>query len=266
MHLDDKTTRLRSILQAHGRVAVAFSGGTDSSLLAKCALDTLGAGNVLLLFGESALLPSREIDRVIHWSSRNGYPRGVAMVRLEVHPLRWKEFVVNAEDRCYSCKFRLYSLFREQLEKHGVSVLLDGTNTDDLKSHRPGLRAIHQLGVQTPLVQAGFDKADVRQLSQQLGLTDWDQPSASCLATRIPCGMPITVERLRQIEQWEEELRRFGFVGCRVRLENETGSRVCIQLRAADFASFSMHTHRPAMVRFFHNHGVDTVLLDLVGR
>ena len=79
MHLDDKTTRLRSILQAHGRVAVAFSGGTDSSLLAKCALDTLGAGNVLLLFGESALLPSREIDRAIHWSSRNGYPRGVAM-------------------------------------------------------------------------------------------------------------------------------------------------------------------------------------------
>ena len=266
MQLEAKLEQLTSILSSCGQVALAFSGGVDSSFLLKCALDTLGPGNVLVLFARSELLTSGEIERAIHWPAENGYGRGVAMEIVELQPLAWKEFVRNAEDRCYFCKHRIYSLFIERMELRGFSRLIDGTNADDLKGHRAGLRAIHELRVRMPLVEAGFDKADVRALSQQLGLATWESPSASCLATRIPAGMTITSERLRQIGVLEEGLERFGLTGCRVRLCADRRDAVQVEIRSKDYAIIADQGVRLALVRFFQQSGMGKVLLDLEGR
>lgn len=266
MDLNDKARQLQSILRGYGRVAVAFSGGIDSSLVVKCALDALGPENVLILFGESELLKASEVKRALQWPAAHGYGQNVLVERVVLHPLGWKEFVANPEDRCYSCKSRIYSLFRERMERRGFSLLLDGTNTDDLQSSRPGLQALHELGVQTPLAAANLDKADVRSLSRQLGLAGWDAPSASCLATRISTGMKITDERLRRIELWENGLEHFGFSGCRVRLEDERGQTVRVAIRTADFETMLNPAIRLALLRFLQKNGVVKVLLDLEGR
>lgn len=266
MHLENKADRLKDILQAHGRVAIAFSGGADSSLLLKCALDSLGAGNVLVLFGKSELLKPNEIERAENWLSNNGYSKGVDFEIVSLQPLDWKEFVNNVEDRCYYCKFRIYSLFRERMEKRGFSILVDGTNIDDLKSSRAGLRAIHELDVKMPLVEAGLDKADVRSLSRQLGLAVWDHPASSCLATRIPAGVHITSALLQQVERWEEGMERLGFSGCRVRLAKDRAEAVYVEIGNTDFDTLLKPGIRIALLRFFLTNGIKKVFLDLEGR
>lgn len=266
MHLQDKAERLTAILRDCQRVAIAFSGGADSSLLLKCALDTLGAGNVAVLFGRSCLLKQNEIEQVLEWPMAHDYPRGVELEIIPVNPLMWKEFTNNREDRCYVCKVRLYTLFKERMAQLGFSLLLDGTNIDDLKDKRAGLRAIHELGVRMPLVEAGFDKADVRNYSQQLELATWDRPSSSCLATRIPYGFSITEDRLRLIEQWENGLEAMGFSGCRVRMDEHRNDVVKIEVATADFERFLQPGIRIACLRFFANNGIGKVYLDLEGR
>ena len=266
MHIESKAERLKSILQGYGRVAIAFSGGSDSSLLLKCSLDTLGAGNVLVLFGRSELLKPSEIERAESWLTDNGYSKGIELEILQLTPLAWKEFVKNKADRCYLCKFRIYSFFRERMEKHGFSVLIDGTNIDDLKNNRAGLRAIHELGVKMPFVEAGFDKTDVRGYSQQLELSSWDQPSSSCLATRIPSGMTITSDLLNRIKYWEEGIERFGLVGCRVRMEKEREDTVYVEIGMMDFDTLLHPSTHKAVLRFFQNNGIRKVFLDLEGR
>jgi uncharacterized protein len=266
LHIESKAERLKSILQGYRRAAIAFSGGSDSSLLLKCALDTLGAGNVLILFGKSELLKPGEIERAESWLKNNGYSKGLELEILQLTPLAWKEFVKNTEDRCYHCKYRIYKLFRERMEKHGFSILIDGTNIDDLKSNRAGLRAIHELGVKMPLVEAGFDKSDVRGYSQQLGLASWNLPSSSCLATRIPSGVSITSDLLNRIKYWEEGVERFGLVGCRVRMEREREDTVFVEIGAMDFAALMNPSTHKALLRFFQHSGIRKVFLDLEGR
>jgi uncharacterized protein len=266
VHLEIKFERLKYILQACGRVALAFSGGVDSSFILKCALDTLGVGNVLVLFARSELLTFEEIERATTWLAENGYTSGVEMEVIHLQPLDWKEFVQNNENRCYLCKHRIFSLFNAHMQMRGFSCLIDGTNTDDLKGHRPGLRAIHELGVRMPLVEASMGKADVRVLSQQLGLATWDQPSASCLATRIPAGMTITGRRLRRIEIFEKGLERFGLTGCRVRLDRHCQDTVHVEIRERDFEVILDPSIRLEIQHFLQSNGVGKVLLDLEGR
>lgn len=247
-------------------MAIAFSGGVDSALVVKCALDTLGAGNVLALFAQSELQTSDEIEQAVLWPEHNGYAQEDILEIVQVQPLEWPEVAANPHNRCYHCKRRLYQLFYERMQQRGHSCLLDGTNCDDLSSHRPGLRAIDELGVRMPLVEAGFDKADVRALSRHLHLTTWDRPSSSCLATRIPTGMPITVLRLRKVAILEEQLRRFGFVGCRVRLHSGQDDAVQIVIQNKDFELFTNIKFRKEVQRLFEQHGINTVLLNLAGR
>ena len=266
MQLEAKAERLKSLLRSCGRVALAFSGGVDSSLLLKCALETLGIGNVLVLFAQSELLTQEDIGLAANWLVENGYPQGVEIEFVQLYPLDWKEFVKNGEDRCYLCKHRIYSTFRQRMETRGFSRLIDGTNTDDLKGHRPGLRAIRELGVTMPLVEAGFDKIDVRSLSRHLGLTTWDRPSASCLATRIPVGMEITSQRLRRIEIFEKGLGRLGLAGCRVRLSSSHQDVVCLEISTKNFELIPDSDIRSEIQRFLYDHGVKKVLLNLEAR
>jgi uncharacterized protein len=221
---------------------------------------------VLVLVARSELLRSDEIERAENWPAANGYPRGVELETIDIQPLGWKEFVANSADRCYFCKFRIYTLFRERMEKRGFPLLADGTNIDDLKSGRPGLRAIHELGLRMPLVEAGLDKNEVRRLSRRLGLADWNRPSSSCLATRIPAGLQITGERLDRVRQWEEGLERFGFTGCRVRMDLHDAAAVSVQLVDADFGQLKDPGIRLSLLRFFQNSGIRRVLIDLQGR
>jgi uncharacterized protein len=261
-----KYEHLQAVLRPLHRVAVAFSGGIDSALVLKAACDALGEENVLALFARSTLLKKREIARAIQWPQVNGYSPGLLLDVVDVHPLGWKDFVNNGVERCYACKLHIYKLFFEQMERHGISVLLDGTNTDDLKTHRPGLRAIHELGVKTPLVEVGIDKADVRDLGRLLGLSNWDHPSSSCLATRIPNGIKINEAKLRLVERCESELERCGLTNCRVRLMDEDAMTLVLAVGDAEFVKMLSAGFRSLIVRLLKQDGVTKVLLDLESR
>ncbi len=266
MRLQDKIGRLQEILLDCSRVAVAFSGGVDSSLLLKTALDTLGAGNVLPLFADTLLVTPADRERALSWPGRHGYGEGVKVEAVRLFPLTWKEFVRNPPERCYLCKFRVYSQFIDVMEKRGIEVLMDGTNTDDLKDRRPGLRAIHELGVRTPLVEAGLAKEEIRTRSRELGLDTWEQPSSSCLATRLPHGMAVSEERLQVVARREQLLGQLGFAGCRVRLDRQDPDVVHIQVQRKDMDRLMDPGMRLAVMRLFAKEGASRVLLDLAGR
>ncbi|WP_456387401.1 ATP-dependent sacrificial sulfur transferase LarE [Desulfolithobacter sp.] len=263
---EQKAAFLGRLLKEYGRVAVAFSGGVDSSLLLRIALDELGAGNVLVLHGRSVLQKKSDRERAGSWLTRHGISAGVEQAWIDVDPLSWKEFVANPEDRCYLCKLRLYRMFREQAEARGFHCLVDGTNADDLKERRPGLRAIHELGVKTPLVEVGLAKEEIRQLSRVRGLDTADQPSSSCLATRIPHGTRITSERLRQIEAWERGLEDMGLAGCRVKISAVSPVQVKVELQAVDLERIFKPSFRLAVLRFLQKNNVEKVFVDLEGR
>lgn len=262
----EKVTKLHGLLSDFGRVAVAFSGGADSSFLLKSALDVLGAGNVVIVHARSCLQKSHEQQRADTWLSRHGYSPDIEQLVIELQPLSWKEFVSNSEERCYLCKLRMYGIFLDELDKLNIHVLLDGTNIDDLKNCRPGLRAIHELGVHTPLVSCGLGKAEIRELSRELKLDTSEQPSSSCLATRIPHNLEITAQRLERIATWENGLAELGFNGCRVRMADKSEKIVYFQIVQHDLEQFFNSAIRHAVVRFFKNLGIERVYLDLEGR
>ncbi len=266
MELQKKAERLQSHLRSYGQVALAFSGGVDSSLLLGCALDALGAGNILVLNARSCLQKPHERERVDSWFVRHGRGDGVRQVFVDLRPLSWPEFVRNPENRCYLCKSRLYRLFLDEAGRRGITRLIDGTNADDMQSQRPGLRAIREFGVGTPLAAAGLSKEDVRSLSRARGLDTWDQPSSSCLATRIPHGLEVTADRVSLIAALEQDLERQGFAGCRVRLDRHDAATVRVQLRHCDLERFGRRVQQDNITRFFHDSGMKNVYLDLRGR
>lgn len=266
MPLHQAYQRLQALLRSYGRLAVAFSGGTDSSLLLKAALDTLGPQQVLALFAQSELLKTVEIDRVHQWARQNGYESSLTLEVVEIEPLAWSAFRHNPPERCYLCKGAIYTAFLERIQARGIEVLADGTNSDDLHAHRPGRKAIAELGIHTPLAEVGLTKADIRALGRKMGLSNWDHPSASCLATRITSGVEITSQRLRWIEQAEAALARLGIKDCRVQLADGDGKMVIIHLNAAEFAKLLQDAPRTAIVAALKERGASRVLLNLEGR
>ncbi len=263
---EEKAEKVKQILLSYGRVGVAFSGGVDSSLLLKISLDVLGAGNVLIVHGVSCLQPVDDRKRAADWFQNNNLESGVLRVNVDLGPLTWKEFVKNNSDRCYFCKNRMYILFLEELKKFGFKILVDGTNVDDLRDNRPGLRAINELDVKIPLVDAGFNKNDIRYLSRMLGITSWNLPSSSCLATRIPHGLEITADRLQRISNWETSLHRLGFSGCRVHMDKINKETVYVEIQVGDMERFIRQPNRLSVTHFFQSNGINHVYLNIAGR
>jgi uncharacterized protein len=254
-----KLERLKEAVSACTTVAVAVSGGVDSTLLFKVAGDVLGRDKVLGLFAGSILQPAAEAENIL--SLAEGIGGKLEIVQVE--PLDWPEFVENPPDRCYQCKKRIYSLFLARMAPYDIPRLLDGTNVDDLSAGRPGQRALAELGVLTPLAAAGLCKADIRSLSRFLDLPNWNRPSASCLATRIPAGRTITRTLLEQVARCEGFLHSLGFSRCRVRL---VGDDAHIELAAGDSARFSAARIRESVSERFAAFGINRVLVDLAER
>ncbi|MBW6521539.1 MAG: ATP-dependent sacrificial sulfur transferase LarE [Desulfoarculaceae bacterium] len=261
--LTNKLARLQELLQAYGKVAVAFSGGVDSTLLLRVACDTLGPEKVTALHAVSCVIPEQDQIKTAKLATAvNGIP--CPYLAVKVYPLRCRDFVANSEQRCYFCKKRTYGALQTAMSQDGTpSILLDGTNTDDLLEYRPGLRAVQELSVGTPLAQARFNKKDIRALSRKLGLPNFNQPSNSCLATRIQVHQKITSSLLKRIAQAEQFLQKKGFMGCRVRVGPDT---VVVQVISSDLDKIIGEHFRSELSEYLETLGFNNAVLDTKGR
>ena len=210
--LTEKLDHLSGLLRGYGRVAVAFSGGVDSSLLLAMSVRVLGAEPVLAATADSASLPRRELAEAKAFAAS----LGVRHVILTTDELSREEYRRNAPNRCYFCKATLYSEL-VKLARAEDRVMVYGAIVDDLSDDRPGTLAAQEFEVRSPLQEVGLSKAEVRDASRQMGLSTWSKPQAACLASRIPHGQEVTAEKLAQIEQAEEAVKALGFRQVRVR-------------------------------------------------
>lgn len=205
--------RLCELLRSYGRVAIGFSGGTDSTYLLWSAIQVLGAEQVLAIIADTPTLPRREFAAALRFAEE----LGVRTLVVRPNELQDPAYRANPQDRCYICKQHIFGTIKAAATMEGFDMVLDGGNVDDGNDYRPGKKAALELGVKSPLAEAGMTKAEIRAASAEAGLPTAQTPANACLATRIPAGTPITLERLQQIEQAEEGLHDLGLVHCRVR-------------------------------------------------
>lgn len=260
--LIDKYQNLLDILAPLKEVAVAYSGGVDSTLLSYAACESLTPQKVLLLHAASPLLAqgiSADAETII----KEQFSRDVRFRSLSVNPMLEKRFIQNSRERCYVCKRMIYSKLFEEMEHHGISLLLDGTNCDDIQEDRPGFQAISELGVRTPLVEAGLVKREIRAAAGVLGLKNAELPSNSCLATRIECDTSIDEDMLQAIDEMETFLISCGFSGCRVKPRQDT---VILEIRNVHMLRLSEESQRQEIIRYFKTKGYGSVMLNLHGR
>jgi uncharacterized protein len=257
-NLDDKRSRLTALLKAMGRVLVAFSGGVDSTLLLKAAHDALG-DDVLAVTAVSQLSSRqerRDAAEMARWI-------GTDHLVVESDDLADPMFVANPRDKCYYCKKRRFAMLKAMAGEKGFAVVVDGTNTDDFGDYRPGLKAIAELNVRSPLSEAGLTKAEIRELSRRLALPTWDKPAFACLASRIPYGDEITAEKLSRIDDGEIFLRGLGF--CQQVRVRHHGQLARLEVVPAAIGEFVDAALRRRITDHFKQLGFQFVALDLDG-
>ena len=224
---NSKVDRLHSILRECGSVCVGYSGGVDSVFLAATAVEVLGAANVLAVTGRSATYPRVQREIAIACARDFGIPH----IEIDTDELEDERYAANPVNRCYFCKSELWPKLVEVARRRGFDTVLDGSNADDAHDYRPGFAAAREHGVLSPLLEAGLTKQEIRVLSQRMGLPTWDQPAAPCLASRLPYGVAVTRQRLREVEDAEESLRALGYRELRVRHHDDC---LRIELGAGD--------------------------------
>jgi len=212
MQVSHKLEKLISIIKSYESATVAFSGGVDSSFLLKVAFDVLG-NNVLAVTAKSYTFPEREYNEAVSFVNKYG----ITHVTIVSNELEIEGFSQNATNRCYICKRELFSKINALAKKANLKYVLEGSNQDDLSDFRPGLRAVEELSIASPLKEAGLTKDDIRILSKEMGLDTWKKPSFACLSSRFPYGQTITKEKLHMVDKAEQFLIDLGFEQIRVR-------------------------------------------------
>lgn len=213
--LQSKYECLLDYLKKRGKVAVAYSGGVDSTFLLKAASEVLPPGNIIALTINSPYIPDREIEEA-GTTARNMNIRHIVVDS----PIP-EQIMNNPKDRCYICKTSLFSILKEIAKQHGFEEVSEGTNADDSLSHRPGLRALHELGIKSPLKDSGLTKQDIRDLSKEKKLDTWDKPALACLLTRLPYNTRVDESVLLRIEKSEQFLVDLGLLSVRVRAHDD---------------------------------------------
>jgi len=243
--------------RTRGSALVAFSGGVDSTLLAKAARDALGEHAVALTAVSASLAPA-ELDEAKELAERIGITHLLERSRETSKP----QYLANDGDRCYHCKTELYSICGRIAAERGLEVIVNGLNTDDLSDHRPGNRAADEAGVRSPFVELGFDKAAIREHSERLGLPTASKPELACLASRFPTGTPITITGLERVAAAEEVVAGLGFSQYRVRFH---GDLARIEVPAAEIGRLAEDALRERLLDGVRGAGFRFVTVDLSG-
>ncbi len=258
MGVDKKHERLLAMVRGFGKVAVAFSGGVDSSFLARTAVDVLGADNVALFTAVSPSYPAREKEE----SEKLANAMGVKHYFFDTREVESPTFRDNPVDRCYHCKLELYGKLSAFSKVKGFSIVLDGSNVDDVSDYRPGMKALEELKIRSPLKEAGLTKEEIRILSKGIGLQTWSKQPFACLASRFQYGDTITAEKLKRVELAEAFLMDNGLTHFRVR---DHGALVRIETANRDMELFFNKQFRKSVIEAFKKLGYNYISLDLEG-
>ncbi|MDX2215120.1 MAG: ATP-dependent sacrificial sulfur transferase LarE [Oculatellaceae cyanobacterium bins.114] len=255
--LSQKLDQLRGLFTEMNQALIAYSGGIDSTLIAKIAYDVLGDRALAVTAESPSLLPEDLEDARIQAAEI-----GIAHEVVQTHELENPNYASNPVNRCYFCKSELHDTLRPLAIERGYPYVVDGVNADDLSDYRPGIQAAKERGARSPLAEVGVTKLEVRELAKQLGLPWWDKPAQPCLSSRFPYGEEITVGKLQRVGRAERYLRHLGLKSLRVRSEADTAR---IELPPEQLKDFVSTTDLPALVSALQSYGFVYVTLDLEG-
>lgn len=253
----DKLDILKKNLAELGTIAVAYSGGVDSTFLITVASDVLG-DKAIAITSHDAGMPGNEFEKSAVFCK----DRGIRQYVMETDPLQLEAYRNNHKDRCYHCKKYIFSNITAAAAAHGITNVAEGSNMDDLGDYRPGMKAIEEMGILSPLRDAGLYKAEIRQLSKEMGLPEWDKPAAACLASRFAYGETITKEKLRMVDEAESFLKEQGFRQSRVRVH---GNIARIEVEPDDISRLVSEELRNITYDRLKSLGFDYVTIDIRG-